>query len=351
MDYLFGYIENKRLHGAPRFKTTVVRSFYLKLFLLTFFLPFDLLYFFLTRGRRRHLFDAVIFSEKYKDVSTHLRGSVAVITVPSLSFMFNRPPNIYYLPASIFFTGTFVSIFFKRILIADFLRIRCNKLVLHTDGLLVPRYLLKCLIFKKSICIQHGEFKILNDVYDGLLCDENIVLGPDQAELFKAKGYHGIIHCAKWLDSNRNFGFGQVNFSFDQIVLVGQGYHVNDLKLHYFYQKRLSALFRALKLRGFSVVYRPHPSEFFIHYFRFFLSREKTRSPRYINLGRLYVGTESTLLRKVRELGGASIVIDELDEVTLVLLQERFSHITLRLSDTLLDEPFISFAAEVINSA
>lgn len=351
MDYLLSYVEHRRLHGAPRFKDTVLRSFYLRVFLLLWFLPLDLLYIFLTRKRRRHPFDVIVFSEKYKKLAARLNGNVALITVPSFSLFFQRHTRVYYFPASVFFVGTFFSLCFNRILATNFLRFGCSKLVLHTDGMPVPRYLLKCLFFEKAVCIQHGEFKYLNDIYDGILCDENIVLGSDQAELFKKKGYHGIIRYPAKMYTCQNLRLHEVDFVFDQIVLVGQGYHVNDIKLHNLYQKKLFVLFRKLKARGFNVVYRPHPSEYPIHYGMFFLSREKTRSRRYVNIGRLYVGTESTLLRKVRELGGISMLVDELTEASLVLLEERFSRVSLRLPDTLLDEPFIEFVADALNDA
>lgn len=351
MNYLLEYIECRRSNDAPTFKKTILRSYCFKLLLLTVFLPFDFIFLLLMRRNKGFRnFDFVVFSEKYKEIAAGLGGKVAIITVPSVSLLFWwKRSGIYYIPASLYFWGTFFSLTLGRIFAPDILKFSCKNLVLHTDGLPVPRYILKAIRYENSICLQHGEFRYLNKIYDGILCDKNIVFGEDQARLFIDAGYKGEIY----FQSDKLYPelsvFDEGNVVFDKVILVGQGYHVNDPKLHNEYQARLFKIFTELRSCGFKVYYRPHPSENFLNYRKFIFYKEKLMRKGSIGINSLYLGSESTLIRKVRDIGGFSLYIDELEKYSILHLKKRYSEVSLGVVEYSIDVGFLTFALGVLN--
>ena len=343
LDYLLEYVNHRQSTDAPDFKKQILRSFYKKTFLLFLFLPIDFIYIILNYGKLRKKFNVIVFSEKYKHICDDLRGNIGLISHPSYRLFIRKQSNTVYIPASLYFLCTFISLKMKKVTDVQFLKLKTRVLVLHTDALMVPRYLLKTVIFKKSICIQHGEFKYLNDVYDGKICTDNIVLGQDQATLFVEKKYSGNIFAFE--RSYARTKHSQIN----AIVLVGQGYHVNSRVKHRKYQKTLKSLYKDLKPLGFQIYYRPHPSESFWNYFCFWGKTEKKIRRDEFTHSSLYVGQESTLLRQVRENGGSSCLLKDIDADNLLRLTQIDNQQKIVKKRTKLNRKFEMFATKTIN--
>lgn len=343
MSYLLEYVLHRTKTDAPEFLKYIMKSFLIKILVLSIFLPLDLLYIIINFSRFRNELDFIVFSEKYKMIRKKLNGTVGVITYPTIELVLNKNLNILYIPASIYFILTFISILSNHLIKLPFFQLKTAILVLHTDALMVPRYLLKALKYKHSVCIQHGEFSYLNEIYDGKLCSHNIVMGPDQAKLFESKSYPGE------LSVYENLRKPTVDPKVHSVVLVGRGLHINDALEHRSYQKKLKELYINLRCEGINVYYRPHPSENFWNYWYFFGKTEKNLSKNEFNLGSLYVGLESTLLRQVCENGGHAKLLSEINFTEWVNILNSNQIKNLKSLKIDLNARFVEFATKVIN--
>ena len=343
MPYLLEYVLHRTKTDAPEFLKYIMISFLIKMCVLTIFLPFDLIYIIKNYRKFKNKIHFIIFSEKYKSIGDKLNGSVGIITHPTVNLYLNKNSNILYIPASIYFLLTAVSLLSGRIIAIPFFQLNSEVLILHTDALMVPRYLLRVQNYKYSFCIQHGEFRSLNKIYDGQLCSHNIVMGDDQAQLFIAKNYQGDVYIHRQTMNNLR------TTSVDSIVLVGQGLHVNNRRQHRIYQEMLKKLYIKCKNQRINIYYRPHPAEKFWNYWYFLGKTEKNIKRDEFSLSSVYVGLESTLLRQVKANGGHADLLNRIDvsEYSKILSSEKNKKSKMRNMN--LDAQFLQFATEIIN--
>lgn len=346
MRYLLDYVYCRTTTDAPKFYMNIMKSFLFKTAVLMIFLPFDLIYYIVFIKMESRKFDVIVFSEKYKDICDMLDGTVGLITRPSLNMYFSANHNVVYVPASIYFLLTAISLMQGTIVRYSFFRLDCSVLVLHTDGLMVSRYLLAVFGYCETICIQHGEYSYLNDTYDGKLCRINIVMGDDQAELFRKKKFPGklaVFHPQTVSKKSTHCS---------AVVLVGQGYQVNDPLRQLSYQKELKKLHVYLRKNGIVTYYRAHPSESIFDHWRFLFMYEPNCGRQEFVLTHCYVGSESTLLRQVKENGGMAVYTDKFGLDTCLDLASSMPNKGIPKTQGArlpLNSAFVKYAAGVVN--
>jgi hypothetical protein len=192
---------------------------------------------------------------------------------------------------------------------------------MHSDGLPLARALILALrpIKTKFLCVQHGLFhSALPGEIDGVKCDYNVIIRPDQLQYFRDSGVSNLLIWSEIVSDNfEKSSQPSELIDFNKVVLVGEALFTVSKSID---QKALIA-YRYIKDRGdklgYDVRYRLHPSEkksFFKRLVLLYYFGCPDQSEEII--GRLFVGYNSSFLDKVASRAGAVCNLD-LEGVTL----------------------------------
>ncbi len=310
---------------------TIKRTYLIKLVLLTFALPFDLL-FLLYVNLIKKKFGVFFATEKWPNLTSAVSKEVETASISSPAFLFRRsergaiyfPASVFYVPAAI---GLFLPkslhlpwtkfiVFFEKKILKNFAKDSAT-IVVHSDALPFGRGLIMAAneVGIKSVCIQHGSFRDENIIAerDGFLCAHNIVRSAEDASIICKANDATKIHLQ--IDFFKlKIGGGNGKSIGPTVLLLGEGYHIVDKYFNEQYLTYLELMQDQLLKHKFNVVFRPHPSERNLRWNDRFsiISREPLQSC--LSKVDAVIGYSSTLLQESAEVGIPAFYVDPLGD-------------------------------------
>ena len=187
---------------------------------------------------------------------------------------------------------------------------------MHSDGLPVARALILALrpLGVRFICVQHGLFhSTLPGKIDGVNCDYNVIIRPDQVPYFTESGVKDFIIWSDICSSKLELGGQSFDYaSINKVVLVGEGLYTISREIDQYALELYKKIKVMAKENGYDVSYRLHPSEkrslfkrlLLLYYFGL---------PDQSNLveNRLFIGFNSSFLDSVSSSGGLAVRMKE----------------------------------------
>lgn len=324
---LFSYTEGwgcsnkrKQLYNHLRY------SYILKSLILLPFLPIDIAYLIVRRllwGKTKAGY--VFISSKalgqcYESVAER-SGSVFLIADP-FSILRRQNRSIGYFPASPIYLvcaflpwrggGRYISnkliISFTRYLLRLVFQPGRFVLVMHSDALPFARAVLFATrddheLSSVSVCIQHGLFHEHFECseLDGSLSQINVARSEFDKVLIKKNNRNAVFIVSEdfFLPSVSTLTKGNDS----SVILIGEGLHVVDMQLSRKYLSKLKDIEVELIERGWSVKYRPHPSEKMIYHSFGFGQVDGAELSESLATAVAYIGYSSTLLAEASSVG------------------------------------------------
>lgn len=283
---VFSYVFNREPGERGRtFLSEIKKSYIRKSLLLAFFIPLDIVIYlvFLIFNPFRCQFARIVF---VTDIFPALvaRSSTSLccfVGAPNLLLQAIRNRGVY-IPASLVYIflalsrwnpsksrgmGADFAIRLLTVMLRPFVSTG-SVMVFHSDALPFGRSVLFAgkRLGLRTCCIQHGIFhqsSAISEV-DGYLCDVNVVRSSQDGELIRQASPETsiVVEPDFFLRCDIDEASDLLpDRSGKKIIVLGEGWRLVDAKFSERYMQRIQQMANDLLVKGFDVVFRPHPSE------------------------------------------------------------------------------------------